>query len=123
VAASRHRGNASLRSGKAEAAPPWGTTFQWKGGSESTPYASEADWVSPGEPYPGDKRGAKVVINDTDHSYGWIRMKNDGQEAQQDWVWKNLTSGNNVAFMDPYLVAWGIDRNEAQAPTRSIFCT
>lgn len=95
---------------------PVGMTFQWKGGSESTLYSSEADWVSPGEPYPGDKGGIKVVINDTDHSYGWVRLKNDGQAAQQAWVWKNLTSGNNVAFMDPYLVAWGIDRNEANAP-------
>ena len=94
---------------------PVGMTFQWKGGSESTLYSSAAEWISPGESYPGDKHGTKVVINDTDHSYSWVRLKSDGQAAQQAWVWKNLTTGNNVAFMDPYLVAWGEDKDDVRA--------
>jgi hypothetical protein len=96
---------------------PVGMTFQWKGGSDSTLYSSEADWISPAATFPGDKRGVKVIINDTDHSYGWVRLKSDGQAAQQAWVWKNLTTGNNVAFMDPYLVAWGEDKDDVQAAT------
>lgn len=90
---------------------PVGMTFQWKGGADSTLYSSEAEWVSPHATYPGDQRGRKVIINDTDHSYSWPAMRSDGRAAQQAWVWKNLTSGNNLAFMDPYVDAWR-HRNE-----------
>ena len=84
---------------------PVGMTFQWKGGSDSTLYWSAADWVSPQARFPaGD--GTKVIINDTDHSYSWSDLKRDGKATQRSWVWKNFTSGNNVAFMDPYLVVW-----------------
>ena len=84
---------------------PVGMTFQYIGGADATLYSSPADWVSPGARLPiGD--GSKVIINDTDHSYGWSDLKHDGQKGQRNWVWKNFTSGNNVAFMDPYLVTW-----------------
>lgn len=84
---------------------PVGMTFQWKGGLDSTLYNSAADWVSPQSRFPvGD--GAKVIINDTDHSYPWPDLKHDGKAAQRSWVWKNFTLGNNVAFMDSYLVVW-----------------
>jgi len=84
---------------------PVGMTFQWTGGSDSTLYNSAADWVSPQAQFPtGDV--AKVIINDTDHSYAWPDLKRDGKAAQRSWVWKNFTLGNNVAFMDPYLVVW-----------------
>jgi hypothetical protein len=84
---------------------PVGMTFQWKGGSDLTLYDSAADWVSPGARFAvGD--GTKVIINDTDHSYPWPDMKHDGIAAQRAWVWKNFTLGNNVAFMDPYVVVW-----------------
>ena len=33
-------------------------------------------------------------------------LKHGGASGQRDWVWENFTSGNNVAFMDPYLVVW-----------------
>jgi len=84
---------------------PVGMTFQYRGGSDSTLYNSGADWVSPVARFPyGDV--SKVIINDTDHSYAWPDMKHDGKAAQRRWVWKNFTLGNNVAFMDPYLVIW-----------------
>ena len=84
---------------------PVGMTFQWKGGSDSTLYGSAADWVSPQARFPvGD--GTKVIINDTDHSYSWPDLKRDGKATQRTWVWKNFMLGNNVAFMDPYLVVW-----------------
>lgn len=84
---------------------PVGMTFQWQGGSDLTLYDSPADWISPGSHVtPSD--GKKVIINDTDHSYGYVEFKRNGQAAQRSWVWENFTSGNNVAFMDPYLTKW-----------------
>jgi hypothetical protein len=84
---------------------PIGMTFQYEGGSDSTLYDSAADWVSPVSRFPHEEVG-KVIINDTDHSYPWHHLKHDGKAAQRSWVWKNFTLGNNVAFMDPYLVVW-----------------
>ena len=84
---------------------PVGMTFQYKGGSDLTLYRSAADWISPGGRVPPSD-GAKVIINDTDHSYGPGELKDGGVSGQRAWVWENFTSGNNVAFMDPYLVVW-----------------
>jgi len=50
--------------------------------------------------------GHKVIINDTDHAFGYSDFKSGGPTAQRAWVWENFTSGNNVAFMDPYLTKW-----------------
>ena len=36
--------------------------------------------------------------------------------GQRNWVWENFTSGNNVAFMDPYLVVWP-GRNKPEGKT------
>jgi hypothetical protein len=85
---------------------PAGMTFQYSGGSDSALYGSPADWISPGDQIPPPADGRKVVVNDTDHDYGWGRMRNDGQAAQQKWVWENFAIGNNTLFMDPYLVVW-----------------
>jgi hypothetical protein len=84
---------------------PVGMTFQWQGGSDLTLYDSPADWISPGSHVPPSD-GKKVIINDTDHSYGYPEFKREGQAAQREWVWENFTAGNNVAFMDPYLTKW-----------------
>jgi hypothetical protein len=84
---------------------PVGMTFQWNGGSDLTLYKSPADWMSPGSRVP-PSNGSKVIINDTDHSYYYEKLKHDGLPAQLAWVWENFTSGNSVAFMDPYLVVW-----------------
>jgi hypothetical protein len=84
---------------------PIGMTFQWRGGSDLTLDRSAADWISPGSHVPPSD-GHKVIINDTDHAYGQDELKQDGATGQRAWVWENFASGNNVAFMDPYLVAW-----------------
>jgi hypothetical protein len=84
---------------------PVGMTFQWQGGSDLTLQDSPADWISPGSHVPPSD-GHKVIINDTDHSFGYPEFKRDGQPAQRAWVWENFTRGNNVAFMDPYLTKW-----------------
>jgi hypothetical protein len=85
---------------------PIGMTFQHRGGNDETLYKSQADWVSPGERLPPDANGNKVILNDTDHSYHYTRMQSDGQSGQIAWAWENFTHGINLAFMDPYLVAW-----------------
>lgn len=78
---------------------PVGMTFQYKGGSNATLFASPADWISPNteggyrdNPPPAD--GSKVILNDTDHLWGI-----GGNVA---WVWKSLLRGLNPIFMDPY---------------------
>jgi hypothetical protein len=70
-----------------------GMTAQYPEGADEVLFQSPADWVSPGARFlTGD--GRKVVLNDTDHSYFWIALKQDGVAAQRAWVWKNFTRGN-----------------------------
>ncbi len=85
---------------------PVGMTYQFEGGSDSTLYSSQADWVSPGTELPPEATGNKVVINDTDHSFYYTEMQAAGQDGQREWAWENFTRGNNLAFMDPYLTPW-----------------
>jgi hypothetical protein len=71
-------------------------------------YNSDADWVAPsarvsptascgtGTP------GCKVNINDSDHSY--FGMWNDTYQKNRNYAWENFMTGNQVLFMDPYLV-------------------
>ena len=81
---------------------PVGMTQQYPQGNEDALLASPADWISPGTKLPmADSR--KVVLNDTDHSYFWIGLKQDGVAAQRAWVWENFTRGHQCLFMDPYL--------------------
>ncbi len=86
---------------------PVGMTYQYlNGGSGDAPlYNGPADWISTGAQLPAGT-GAKVIVTDTDHAYGWAAMKSDGLSAQRKWVWKNFMNGNGTAFMDPYLVVW-----------------
>ncbi len=91
---------------------PVGMTFQWSGGTDSTLFASTAEWISPGGSAYGSvsdppaNNGSKVILNDTDHSYNWSVMKSNGQAAQRAWVWKNFLRGLQPLFMDPYLVVY-----------------
>jgi hypothetical protein len=90
---------------------PVGMTFQYEGGTNAELFASHAEWISPNgadgygtDPPPAD--GRKVLINDTDHSYYWVAMKEDGTAVQQRWIWKNFTRGNYILYMDPYLTKY-----------------
>ncbi|MEK6706273.1 MAG: putative collagen-binding domain-containing protein [Bdellovibrionota bacterium] len=93
---------------------PVGMTFQYSGGNDETLFLSNADWISPsgadgyGYPHtdPPSADGRKVIINDTDHSFYYTGLQEAGAMGQRAWVWKNFLRGNNVAFMDPYLVEW-----------------
>jgi hypothetical protein len=87
---------------------PVGMTSTYPG-NDSDLFASRADWISPnGAIVPSD--GTKVILNDTDHSYGWLQLKTDGAAAQRAWAWKTLCIGSQPLFMDPYLEPW-TDRN------------
>ncbi len=78
---------------------PVGMTYQHRGGSNRTLFASPADWISPNREggyrdAPPAGNGDKVIITDTDHLWGI------GGNA--DWVWKSVMQGLNPIFMDPY---------------------
>jgi hypothetical protein len=88
---------------------PVGMTSTYPAGKDSDLYASNADWISPNAMLAsGD--GRKVVLNDTDHSYGWSDMKRDGTDMQRQWAWENFCRGAAPLFMDPYLEVW-VGRN------------
>jgi len=95
---------------------PVGMTYQNKRGKNETLFASPADWVSPNpdggfRDDPPDMAGRKVVIADTDHLWGV-----GGDVA---WVWKTVTSGNNLLFMDTYDGrVLGVRRDEEFDPVR-----
>jgi len=61
-------------------------------------FASPADWISPnGRAYlndPPDAGGKKVIIVDNDHIAPW--------DSNPEWIWKNLTRGNQFILMDHY---------------------
>jgi len=74
-------------------------------GSDSDLFATSADWISPnGKLVAGD--GRKVILNDTDHSYGWRQLLSDGLAAQRAWAWETMCIGAQPLFMDPYLETW-----------------
>jgi hypothetical protein len=97
-------------------AHPVGMTSTYPG-SDSALFASacHADWISPvGRLVVGD--GRKVILNDTDHSYGWQPLQSDGLAAQRAWAWETLCIGAQPVFMDPYLEVWA-GRNQPTGTT------
>jgi hypothetical protein len=94
---------------------PVGMTSTYPGGNDSDLYASNADWISPNAML-ASSDGSKVVLNDTDHSYGWSAMKTDGPDKQRQWAWENFCRGVAPMFMDPYLEVWA-GRNSPSGPT------
>jgi hypothetical protein len=92
---------------------------------DSILYDSDADWVAPtawlsperscgtGQP------SCKININDSDHSY--FGMWNDAPQKNRNYAWQNFTRGNQVLFMDPYLVYYPREnRNLCPAPVNGI---
>jgi hypothetical protein len=89
---------------------PVGLTSTYPTASDDALLASSADWISPvGRLLPSD--GTKVILNDTDHSYGWTSLKSDGPAAQRAWAWETLCIGASPLFMDPYLEVWANRNN------------
>ena len=61
----------------------------------------------------------KVNINDSDHSY--FGMWNDTPQKNRNYAWENFTTGNQVLFMDPYLVYYPREnRNLCLSPVNGI---
>ena len=88
-------------------------------------YNNDADWVAPwGRVSPcrscgTGKPACKVNINDSDHSY-WEIWK-DSSQKNRNYVWQNFANGNQVAFMDPYVVSYTRqNRNMVNAPINGI---
>ena len=90
-------------------------------------YNSAADWVAPqarisplkscGSAHPA----CKVNVNDSDHSY--FGMWNDTPQQNRNYAWQNFMNGNQVLFMDPYLVYYPRQgRNMCSSPRDGI-CT
>lgn len=80
---------------------PIGITAEGGGQFNPVVFASNADWVSPGngpnrayryDPPVGD--GSKVVLIDTDHLWG--------HGGNYRWGWKSFLRGLNPLFMDPW---------------------
>jgi hypothetical protein len=92
---------------------------------DSILYNSDADWVAPtGRISPAKSCGAgqpacKININDSDHSY--FGMWNDSPQRNRNYAWENFLSGNQVLFMDPYLVYYPREnRNLCLLPVNGI---
>jgi hypothetical protein len=88
-------------------------------------YNSDADWVAPKAGISpiwscgSGKPACKVNINDSDHSY-W-EIWNDTPQQNRNWAWENLMNGNQVLFMDPYLVYYPREnRNLCVSPKHAI---
>ena len=92
---------------------------------DSIVYNSDADWVapaavvSPASSCGAGKPACKVNVNDSDHSY--FGMWNETPQQNRNYAWENFLTGNQVLFMDPYLVYYPRERrNLCASPTHSI---
>jgi hypothetical protein len=95
------------------------------GSSDATLYNSDADWVapqirvSPSKSCGTGKPPCKVTVNDSDHSY-W-EMWNQTALQNRNYAWENFMNGNQVLFMDPYLLFYPRQgRNLCVSPTHAI---
>ncbi len=93
--------------------------------SEAILYDSDADWVapwawvSPTNSCGTGKPSCKVNVNDSDHSY--FGMWNDSPRKNRNYAWENFATGNQVLFMDPYLVYYPREnRNLCPSPRNGI---
>ena len=95
------------------------------GAPDTTLYNSDADWVkpkiriSPAKSCGSGRPACKVTVNDSDHSY-WEMWK-DTPQANRNYAWENFMNGNQVLFMDPYLVYYPREsRNLCVSPANAI---
>ncbi|HLM97747.1 MAG TPA: putative collagen-binding domain-containing protein [Bryobacteraceae bacterium] len=95
------------------------------GAPDSIIYNSDADWVAPqAKISPVTSCGSghptcKVNVNDSDHSN--FGMWNDTPQQNRNYAWENFMTGNQVLFMDPYVVYYPREnRNLCVSPTHGI---
>jgi Big-like domain-containing protein/collagenase-like protein with putative collagen-binding domain len=115
----------SYEGGKPFQHPVGFPTLNISGGSDTTLYNSNADWVAPKARFsPTSSCGTgtpacKVNINDSDHSY--FGMWNDSAQTNRNYIWENFTSGDSVIFMDPYVIYWTTgNRNLCGSPVNGV---
>jgi Putative collagen-binding domain of a collagenase len=92
---------------------------------DSTLYNSGADWVkpqiriSPAISCGNGNPTCKVNVNDSDHSY--FPMWNDTPQQNRNYAWQNFMTGNQVLFMDPYILYYPREgRNKCVSPANAI---
>ena len=88
-------------------------------------YDSDADWVapevkiSPPSSCGSGRPPCKVNVNDSDHSY--FGMWKDSPQTNRNYAWENFMNGNQVLFMDPYVIYYPREtRNLCVLPTNVI---
>src|SRR5215831_12957163 len=65
------------------------------------------------------KPACKMTVIDSDHSY-W-EMWHDTPQVNRNYAWQNFTNGNQVLFMDPYVVYYPREkRNLCLSPINGI---
>jgi Putative collagen-binding domain of a collagenase len=93
---------------------------------DSVLYHSDADWVAPQvkiSPVKSCGRGkptCKVNVNDSDHSY--FGMWNETPQQNRNYAWQNFMTGNQVLFMDPYVVYYPRQKRNMCASPRDGIC-
>jgi hypothetical protein len=89
-------------------------------------YDSDADWaapqakISPTESCGRGKPACKVNVNDSDHSY--FGMWNETPQQNRNYAWQNFMTGNQVLFMDPYVVYYPREKRNLCASPRGGIC-
>ena len=95
------------------------------GASDSVLLNSNADWIaggtriSPTTSCGSGTPSCKVNVNDSDHCY--YGMWNDSAQVNRNYAWQNFMNGNQVVFMDPYVLYYPREsRNPCSSPTNGI---
>jgi uncharacterized repeat protein (TIGR01451 family) len=94
-------------------------------GNNATLFNSDADWVAgaskiaPTTSCGNGTPTCKVHVNDSDHPY--FGMWNDSAQVNRNYAWQNFTNGNQVLFMDPYVLHYPREgRNLCASPINGI---
>jgi hypothetical protein len=102
----------------------WGTLIH---APDRIIYDSDADFVKPqirispvttcGSGHPR----CKVNVNDSDHSY--FGMWKDTPQTNRNYEWENFMNGNQVMFMDPYVIYYPREGRNLCVSPRNMICS
>ena len=117
----------SYESGKPNRHPIGYGTLAGLSASDPVITNSDADWINPGAQISPSTScgsgtpGCKVNVNDSDHSnYG---MWNTSAAQNRYFAWENFMNGNQVVFMDPYVVSYTRENRNLCASPSGAICT
>jgi Putative collagen-binding domain of a collagenase len=97
------------------------------GSPDSVIYSSAADWVAPAAKISPTKScgsgrpACKVNVNDSDHSN--FGMWSDTAQQNRNYAWENFMNGNQVLFMDPYLIYYPRENRNLCASPKNGICS